>query len=74
LQKESGFQGKALRNSTKEKSVCTLFTDERFQKVAGSGWNPEERKFNRIIISDESFVVPGVPVTYGKWIIYVMIS
>jgi hypothetical protein len=32
LQKESGFQGEALRNSTKEKSICTLFTDERFQK------------------------------------------
>jgi hypothetical protein len=32
LQKESGFQGEALRNSTKEKSVCTLFTDERFAK------------------------------------------
>jgi hypothetical protein len=35
LQKESGFQGEALRNSTKEKSIGTLFTDERFQKVAG---------------------------------------
>jgi hypothetical protein len=31
-QKESGFQDEALRNSTKEKSVCTLFTDERLKK------------------------------------------
>jgi hypothetical protein len=37
LQKESGFQGKALRISTGEKAFCTLFTEERFQKVVGSG-------------------------------------
>jgi hypothetical protein len=33
LQKESGFQGKALRISTGEKAFCTLFTDERLKKV-----------------------------------------
>jgi hypothetical protein len=37
LQKESGFQGEALRISTGEKDICTLFTDERFQKVVGLG-------------------------------------
>jgi hypothetical protein len=30
LQKESGFQGNALRISTGEKAFCTIYTDERF--------------------------------------------
>jgi hypothetical protein len=37
LQKESGFQGKALRISTGEKAFCTLVTEERFQKVVSLG-------------------------------------
>jgi hypothetical protein len=37
LQKESGFQGNALRNSKREKVFCTLFTEERLKKVVGSG-------------------------------------
>jgi hypothetical protein len=32
LQKERGFQGKALRISTGEKAFCTLFTDEHNKK------------------------------------------
>jgi hypothetical protein len=37
LQKESGFQGEALRISTGEKDICILSTEERFQKVVGLG-------------------------------------
>jgi hypothetical protein len=40
LQKESGFQGKALRISTGEKAFCTLFTEELLKKVAGFGVEP----------------------------------
>jgi hypothetical protein len=36
LQKESGFQGKALRISIRKNHLHTL-TEERFQKVVGSG-------------------------------------
>jgi hypothetical protein len=32
LQKESGFQGNALRNLKREKEFCTFSTDERFKK------------------------------------------
>jgi hypothetical protein len=37
LQKESEFQGEALRISTGEKSFCTLSTEELFQKVVDLG-------------------------------------
>jgi hypothetical protein len=42
LQKESGFQGKALIISTGEKAFCTLFTDERSKvcRVRGDTPNP----------------------------------
>jgi hypothetical protein len=33
LQKESGFQGEALRISTGEKAFCTLFTQAPLKKV-----------------------------------------
>ncbi len=32
LQKESGFQGSALRTQKEKKDVCTLSTDERLEK------------------------------------------
>jgi hypothetical protein len=58
LQKESGFQGKALRISTGEKAFCTLFTEERFSKFRGLRGNPRIQTHLQMIIPDESFVIP----------------
>jgi hypothetical protein len=61
LQKESGVWGEAPINKHPEKekkAFCTICTDEPVQKVAGFGVEPRKRTFNRMIISDESFVIP----------------
>ena len=41
LQKESGFQGSALRTQKEKRCLHTFSTDERFQKAAGCGHLPD---------------------------------
>jgi hypothetical protein len=58
--KSEWVSGRSPENLKKEKKTCFAHSLQMsvFKKWRGSGWNPEKSKFNRMIISDESFVDP----------------